>query len=345
MTKKRALILFFILLLLIIAVVFIVPVHYQYYPPRNNSGTFFIKLNDGNKLACVKLEGRAAVKKCVPVIFLQGGPGGPVYTRNIEALRPLADSGFDVYLYDQLGCGFSSRLKNIRGYTVQRHVDDLQELIQFTGSPQVFLIGQSWGALLASAYAGQHSSDIKGIVLTSPGPLMPANNQLALLPAPDSLGLRSPQFTNRQGKDKTYTVRARVVEFFARTFGIKLASDNEMDAFANQLNFEMSRSTLCDQRNLQEAEGGSGYYSMIRTARDFAICRNMRTGLDQVDVPVLILRGACDGIPWGFVTEYQKYYKNSRLLIAENAGHAIATEQPRFYISAIYSFLQSCNAR
>jgi proline iminopeptidase len=35
-------------------------------------------------------------------------------------LQPLADSGYDVYLYDQVGSGRSSRLENIRDYTVQK---------------------------------------------------------------------------------------------------------------------------------------------------------------------------------------------------------------------------------
>jgi len=43
----------------------------------------------------------------------------------IEVLGKLSKDGFDVYLYDQIGCGLSARLQNVNEYTPPRHQKDL----------------------------------------------------------------------------------------------------------------------------------------------------------------------------------------------------------------------------
>jgi pimeloyl-ACP methyl ester carboxylesterase len=51
----------------------------------------------------------------------------------------------DVYLYDQIGSGWSDRLDDIRQYTALRHKKDLEAIVQAIGAEKVILIGQSWG--------------------------------------------------------------------------------------------------------------------------------------------------------------------------------------------------------
>ncbi|MBK9359012.1 MAG: alpha/beta fold hydrolase [Bacteroidales bacterium] len=67
-----------------------------------------------------------------------GGPGGPIYDRNIKLLAPLAVNGFDVYLYDQIGCGSSARLENIEEYSVERHRRDLEEIVKPSALKRLF---------------------------------------------------------------------------------------------------------------------------------------------------------------------------------------------------------------
>lgn len=334
---------FFIFFILLISgfVIYIIFVPRSYNVPelKKRAGTQYWTLKTGSKIGYTHIQAKGE-KKPVPVIFLQGGPGGPVYEVNIRTLSILADSGYDVYLYDQIGCGYSDRLKNIEEYTVDRHRKDLEEIVTVIGTEKVILLGQSWGAILAAEYIAYNPGRVEKVIFTGPGHLLPLNYSLAAIPAPDSLDLRTPQFTNKKGREKIYNTRARAVEWCAKVFGFKLASDMEMDQFETILDHEMGRSTLCDPSKLGDLENRSGFYSMIKTVQSFNSTEDIRPKLKNCNIPALIMRGQCDGIKWGFVTEYLDLFVNHRLIIVPDAGHSIAREQPELYIKNILEFLK-----
>ncbi len=316
----------------------LIPHKYKVPALSERDGTCYWELPTGSRIAYMLLPAKG-IKKPFPVLFLQGGPGGPVYDRNIAQLSPLSEEGFDVYLYDQVGCGFSERLVNISEYSVVRHKNDLAEIIKLIGSQKVILIGQSWGAMLAAEFVADYPEKVEKIIFTSPGPVLPADYSLSGIVAPDSLRLHEPSFTNRQGRKKVYTLRTHLVEFCAKTFGWKLVSDKEMDYFATILNFEMGKSTVCDTSHAGPVQNGAGYYCMVKTAQSFSQVTDTRDKLLKCGVPVLIMKGQYDNIKWGYTSEYLKLFTDHRFVIIPNAGHAIGIEQPGIYIKTISDFL------
>jgi proline iminopeptidase len=177
------------------------------------------------------------------------------------------------------------------------------------------------------------------VIFTGPGYILPRNKDLEMITPPDSLQLRQPQFTNKQGRDKIYNYRARVVEYCAKAFHWKLASDKEMDEFQTLLDHEMGLSTLCDPAKIGAIENRSGFYSMVKTVQSFNDVKDIRTKLKDCKVPALIMRGQFDGMNWGYVTEYLNLFTNHTLVIIPDAGHSIAREQPELYINCITEFL------
>ena len=81
------------------------------------------RLSTGSTLAYLKLPGGGPDR--TPVVFLHGGPGVPDMRSGAAYMRRLADAGYEVYLYDQLGAGRPERLSNPAGYTITRAVADL----------------------------------------------------------------------------------------------------------------------------------------------------------------------------------------------------------------------------
>jgi len=325
------------ILVCVILIVFL-PRSYKVPEFRERAGTQFWTLKTGSRIAYINIQAKGEKKHC-PVIFLQGGPGGPVYDENIRILSNLADSGYEVYLYDQIGCGYSDRLKNIEEYTVERHKKDLEEIVEVIIADKVILLGQSWGAVLAAEFIANNPGKVEKVIFTGPGYLLPVNTSLAKIKAPDSLNLLSPQFTNKQGREKVYNYRAKVVEMCAKAFNWKLASDKEMDEFETVLDHEMSKSTVCNPSIINAAENRSGFYSMVKTVQSFNYTNDIRPKLRNCTIPALIMRGRCDGIKWGYVTEYLDLFINHELVIVPGAGHSIAREQPEVYISTILAFL------
>ncbi|MEI6681108.1 MAG: alpha/beta hydrolase [Bacteroidota bacterium] len=278
-------------------------------------------------------------RKPFPVIFLQGGPGGAVYDRNIRILAPLSESGFDIYLYDQVGCGFSGRLQSIRDYTVSRHRQDLEEIVKIIGAGKVILIGQSWGAMLATVFMASNPGKVEKLIFTSPGPVLPVNPELNRVRPPDSIYLKVQLFSNRDANERTASLRIRLISYCAATFGIKLASDREADDFLTYRTNETNKSTVCDTARAPEGEAGGGFYAQLMTVNSFASVNDSRPVLKNSGVPVLIMKGQCDNQPWGITAEYAELFQHHKLVVIPDAGHSISVEQPDLYFTTIRDFL------
>lgn len=325
---------------LYLLLVIFVPRTYDVPEQAQRESTQYWDLPTGSRIGYTHLIAKGE-KQPYPVIYLHGGPGGPIYDSNINILSALTDDGFDVYLYDQVGCGWSSRLDDISEYTAVRHTADLSAIIQTLGVEKVILIGQSWGAVLATLYIADYPEMVEKAIFTGPGPIFPIDKSVEKIKAPDSLGLISPSYTNKQGREKVYTLKTTIVEKLAQAFNWKVASDKEMDQFVSVLNHEMGKSTVCDTSITSPMETGSGYYAMIKTVQSLHDLPDTRPKLKDCAVPLFIMRGQCDGIKWGYVAEYSKYFNNIKVEIIPDAGHSIAREQPAKYLDHIRSFLQS----
>lgn len=113
-----------------------------------------MKLSDGTTLwtASTTKPGAAAA------VFVHGGPGMWDY------LAPLAHHVSDLvhtHRYDQRGCGRSAPDDD---YRVRRFVADLDELREHFGHDRWFVVGHSFGATLALAYAAAHPQRVLGLV-------------------------------------------------------------------------------------------------------------------------------------------------------------------------------------
>lgn len=302
------------------------------------AGTQFWELQTGSRIGYQHIAAQGETN-AFPIIYLHGGPGGCIWQGNVDRLRPLAADGYEIYLYDQVGSGSSERLDNIAEYTVDRHTRDLAAIVDHIGAAKVILIGQSWGAMLATQYIALHPDKVAKIIFTGPGPILPMRSALADIPAPDSLHLRAPMATNAQANAAAATLRSRTVEWWATAFGSKLATDAEADAFMTALGQATNQSIVCDTTHAPAAEGGGGYYASIMTVTSFAATQDPRPALRNCSIPTRILKGQCDNIKWGYLTEYLELFVQHKLVIIPDAGHAIGVEQPKAYLQEIRMFL------
>jgi proline iminopeptidase len=111
------------------------------------------------------------------IVAIHGGPGSDY--RYMLNCKDLVNYGYRVVFYDQRGSGLSQRfLKS--SYTslglgaLDKIYDELTGVIaHYRTHPgqKVFLLGHSWGAMLATAYVGRHPNAIQGLVLAEPGGL------------------------------------------------------------------------------------------------------------------------------------------------------------------------------
>ncbi len=100
----------------------------------------------------------------LPAVFLHGGPGSSCtaeHRRYFDAKR------FHAVLFDQRGSGRSTPKRCLDLNTTQDLVADLEKIREALGIRRWMLIGGSWGATLALAYAEAHPERVLGLVLRS----------------------------------------------------------------------------------------------------------------------------------------------------------------------------------
>lgn len=175
MRKKIFRFLFYTMMLFTLIIVFLIfiPRNYDVPQMQNRASTKFWELSTGSRIAYTFIPGKEP-KNPHPIIYLHGGPGGPIYNSNITSFSALSNDGYDIYLYDQIGGGHSDRLDNIGEYTVDRHKSDLEEIVKIIGKEKIIIIGQSWGAMLANLFVVENPEKVERMIFTGPGPILPA---------------------------------------------------------------------------------------------------------------------------------------------------------------------------
>lgn len=305
---------------------------------KTRLSTQYWDLKTGSRISYthVKAEGEP---KPYPIIYLHGGPGGYVHSKVIEVVGQLARDGFDVYLYDQIGSGLSGRLDDVNEYTAARHTHDLEAIVEALKADKVILVGQSWGGALATLFAADNPGKVDKIIFTCPGAVKPVNASVEKLEAPAELNLKDPLDVNADAI--TFALNPRYVAIRVWAFaGQKLASDDEADSYLNELAMRFTKGLVYEPSSVLPEEGGGGGYSNIKTPTSYRKLSDPRPKLQNTEVPILIIKGQYDNIPWGNTNEYQQIFKNHQLKIIEKAGHDIYIEQPGQYLQAMQAFLR-----
>ncbi len=123
----------------------------------------------------------------IKVLLLHGGPGA-----THEYFEPchawLAEAGIEYYFYDQLGSHFSDQPDIDALWDLPRFVDEVEQvrLALGLGADNFFLLGHSWGGILAVEYALAHQQHLKGLVISNMMMSIPEYNRYAaqvLMPA------------------------------------------------------------------------------------------------------------------------------------------------------------------
>jgi proline iminopeptidase len=127
------------------------------------------------------------------LLLLHGGPGAThEYFEACDSYLPAA--GIEYYYYDQLGSAYSDQPDDSELWEIDRFVEEVEQVrvALGLGSDNFFLLGHSWGGILAIEYALKYQQNLKGLVISNMMSSCVAYNQYAqsaLMPAMDQAAL------------------------------------------------------------------------------------------------------------------------------------------------------------
>src|SRR5262249_24247606 len=125
----------------------------------------------------------------IKVLLLHGGPGMThEYFEAFDSYFPRA--GIEYYYYDQLGSAYSDQPDEPTLWELPRFVDEVEQVrrAQQLDKRNFYLLGHSWGGMLALEYALKYQQNLKALIISNMVPSIPAYSRYAnevLMPAMD----------------------------------------------------------------------------------------------------------------------------------------------------------------
>ena len=129
----------------------------------------------------------------IKLLLLHGGPGAThEYFEACDSYLPAA--GVEYYYYDQLGSAYSDQPDDASLWEIDRFVDEVEQVRVALGLDRdnFFLLGHSWGGILAIEYALRYQQNLRGLVISNMMASVPEYNAYAesvLMPAMDQAAL------------------------------------------------------------------------------------------------------------------------------------------------------------
>jgi pimeloyl-ACP methyl ester carboxylesterase len=245
-----------------------------------------------------------------PVLLLHGGPGmGAEY---LVGLVKALDGAIDGVLPQQRGLE-PSTLEGPRD--IETHVADEIAVLDHLGWERAWLMGHSWGGLLALHLAVAHPDRVKGLVLFDTLGAIPDGGRAALS-ANLVARLRPPD-------------RARLDAFVA----LEESGSEEPTLVAQILttlwpSYSYAYDAVPAPRPLRLEVPLPGVPDTMSSVEAHWAARTLERGLPKLDLPALLIHGVADPLPSNASVETAALIPGARLELIEQCGHFPWLERP-----------------
>jgi L-proline amide hydrolase len=265
------------------------------------------------------------------VVVAHGGPGSSHdYLLNLCAL---AEDGWPVVHYDQLGNGGSTHLPDADPafWTPELFADELDNLVRSLGIADNYVVfGQSWGGMLAARHAATKPEGLRGLVIAN----SPASYRLwrqemevlrAALPPEVNATLRRHEAAGSTGTEEYF--RAMRVFYDRHVCRIDPWPRDYLASFLE----------TAGNPTVYSIMNGPSEFQVTGTLRDFSV----EDCLGDIAVPTLLLSGRHDEATPVTVRPYHERIPDVRWEIFENSSHVPHLEEPERFRSVLVDFLTS----
>jgi proline-specific peptidase len=262
------------------------------------------------------------------VLCLHGGPGGTL--DDFRPLIALSNSGYRVVMYNQMGSDKSQVPKNKSLLNVEHYVEEVEAVRVALDLGKISLIGQSWGGMLAMAYALKYQSNLRCLV-TNGGPAnvplclsemtrrkldLPMDVQKTLQKYEDASEYENPEYK-------------QATEIYYRNFLCRLPQWPPELMYAIQHLGKLVYETMW----------GPTEFVCIGALRYWDITPD----LHEIRVPTLVTCGRYDEVSPVVCRSAHEQMKTSRLHIFENSAHESMWDETETYLATVKQFLDRQN--
>lgn len=260
------------------------------------------------------------------LLCANGGPGLPCdYIRDSHSV--MADRGYRVVAWDQLGCGASDKPDDPALWTLKRYVEEAEQVRNALGLGKVHFLGQSWGTWMGTEYALTYQENLKSLILANGACDIPhLVSELHRLRA--SLGPETVAMMQRREAEGELDHP----EYQAAITLLNYRHVCRLDVWPDAVNRSL------DDWNM-------GPYETMQGPNEFTYTGNMKDWnripeMHQIIVPALVLTGLYDELTPACSMKMHNAMPNSQIKVFQNSSHMPFFEEPDAYFDRLEMFLQ-----
>jgi len=298
-----------------------------------SGGVKMIPIHNGKYKVWTKRVGN---NPTIKVLLLHGGPSAThEYFESFDSFFPQAS--IEYYYYDQLGSYYSDQPTDSSLWTIERFVEEVEEVRTALNldSSNFYLLGNSWGGILAMEYALKYQKNLKGLIIC---------NMMASCP---DYGRYAEDVLSKQ-MDPTVLAEIRQLEAkkdFANPRYMELLIPN----YYEQHLCRFPASEWPDPVNRSFKHTNSAVYTLMQGPSEFGIAGRLekwdvKARLPEIEVPTLTVGATNDTMDPKHMEWMSTQVKNGRYLHCPNGSHMSMWDDQQHFFPGLIEFIKSVDA-
>lgn len=272
----------------------------------------------------------------IKLLLLHGGPGGT--HEYFEAFNDyLPDAGIEYYFYDQLGSAHSDQPDEPELWEIPRFVEEVEQVRNALGLDQgnFFLLGHSWGGILAIEYALKYQQHLRGLIISNMMASIPAYNEYAndvIMPALDQEALAEIKgFEAAKQYDNPRYMELLISHHYTKH--VLRMPPGQWPESVNRMFEHLNQSVYIPMQGPSELGASGKLVEWDRTS-----------DLAKITVPTLVIGARHDTMDPGHMEWMSHEVKHGRYLFCPNGSHLSICDDQKTYVEGIISFLTDVDA-
>lgn len=268
----------------------------------------------------------------IKLLLLNGGPGAThEYFEAMESYLPA--EGIEFIYYDQLGTGHSDNPKDTAFWDLPRYVEEVEQVraaLNLTPA-NFYLLGHSWGGILATEYALKYGKNLKGLIISNMMASCPDYGRYAdsvLAKQMDPAVVREVNELEAQGQ---YT-NPRYMELLMPNFYAKHICRLPIDQWPEPLNRAMGQ---INQSLYMTMQGPSEFGISGKLTR-----WDRKADLPRITVPTLTIGAQYDTMDPEHMKWMATQFPNGSYLYCPNGSHMAMYDDQKTYMQGLIRFLK-----
>ena len=270
------------------------------------------------------------------VLLLHGGPGGT--HESFECFDGyLPNEEIEYIYYDQLDSYYSDKPNDSTLWTTEHFVEEVEQVRKalHLNKDNFYLLGQSWGGILAMEYALKYQDHLKGLIISNMMAHIPHHEQSAT----EDLGPQLPPEVYKEIK---------VMED-NEDFGNMADAMESLGLIHNGYKLRMSLNKWPESVNRAFVHLNPNIYIFMQGYSEFGVTGNaslkgwdVSSSLKNLTIPTLVIGAKYDTMDPKYMEWMSKEVQNGRFLLT-NGSHLSQYDDQKTYFKGLIHFIKDVN--